>query len=84
MSFKDGIPLLTALDDEETETEDDFAVEVGTSRTRLRWSRKHVLFAAILALVVFVVIAVIVAVTVPVVVLQGEGKVGSIKRRARL
>jgi insulysin len=75
MSFKDGIPLLTSLDDEETETEDDFAVEVGTSRRRLRWSRKHVLFAAILALVVFVVIAVIVAVTVPVVVLQGGGEV---------
>ena len=77
MSFKVGIPLLTALDDEETETDDDLAVELSSSGTRHKWSRRHVLFAVVLALVVFVVVSVIVAITVPVVLLQGGEKVGS-------
>lgn len=74
MSFKDGIPLLTTLDDEDG-SDEDFSIEVSSRRTR--WGRKHLLFSVILALVVFVLVAVIVCVTVPVVVLQGGKNAGS-------
>ena len=71
MSFKDGIPLLTTLDDEDA-SDEDFTVEL-TRTTRHRWGRKHLLFGLGVGLVVFVVVALIVAITVPVVLLQGGG-----------
>ena len=71
MSFKDGIPLLTTLDDEDA-SDDDFSVELA-STTRHRWGRKHLLFSLVLGLVVFLVLALIVGVTVPVVLLRGGG-----------
>ena len=70
MSFKDGIPLLTTLDDD---SDEDFTVELATSRPQSRFGRKHLLFSLVLGLVVFFAAAVIVAVTVPVVLLQGGG-----------
>ena len=74
MSFKDGIPLLTTLDDEDDEdAEEDLAVEV-SSRSRYKWRRKHLLFAVVLALVVFVLVAIIVIVTVPLVALKSGGE----------
>jgi insulysin len=72
MSFKDGIPLLTTLDDDEDVSDEDFTVELA-SASRHKWGRKHLLFGLGLGLVVFVVVALIVAVAVPIALLQGGG-----------
>lgn len=70
MSFKDGIPLLATLDDEDDGSDVDFTVEERPSGTRKKWTRKHLLFAVVLAVALFVVVAVIAGVTVTVVLVQ--------------
>ena len=74
MSFKDGIPLLTTLEDDDEEDGEVVAAEVDAS-VRYRLGRKRVLIFAVVAVSVIslLVIALAVAVSVAVVVTGGSG-----------
>lgn len=73
MSFKDGIPLLATLDDEDDEASDvDITIEDRPSGTSKKWTRKQLLFSMVLAVAVFGVVIVIIGVTLTVLLLHNS------------
>ncbi len=77
MSFKDGIPLLTAFSDEEDDGDEEFTVSTLPQR-RKKINKRHVLFCVVLLSALFLIVAMVIGVTVPVVLVKQASNGGNV------